>query len=95
MNNEANRKPLDGVVCSVDNCVFHSKGNRCVAGSIAVRMEKENPKAIPKPCAKPYKQFSIRLNLESIAGAAHLYNHIRDGQIYARTPSRMQASRPL
>jgi hypothetical protein len=45
MNNEANRKPLDGVVCSVDNCVFHSKGNRCVAGSIAVRMEKEKPES--------------------------------------------------
>jgi hypothetical protein len=34
---------LDGVVCSVDTCMYHTKGNRCAAGSIAVRMEKDNP----------------------------------------------------
>jgi hypothetical protein len=44
MNSE-NKKALDGVVCSVDTCVYHTKGNRCVADSIAVRMEKENQKS--------------------------------------------------
>ncbi|NLM62408.1 MAG: DUF1540 domain-containing protein [Clostridiales bacterium] len=45
MNKDTSRKPLDGVVCSVDTCVFHTKGNRCMADTIAVRMETENPKS--------------------------------------------------
>ncbi len=44
MNNpNAKNDVLDGVVCSVESCVYHTKGDRCTAETIAVRMEKENP----------------------------------------------------
>jgi hypothetical protein len=34
---------IDGVVCSVENCVYHTNGNRCSADTIAVRMENDRP----------------------------------------------------
>jgi len=44
MNNQGNgRNVLDGVICSVESCVYHTKGDRCTAETIAVRMEKEKP----------------------------------------------------
>lgn len=38
-----NKDIIDGVVCSVDTCKYHTKGNRCTADAIAVRMENDNP----------------------------------------------------
>ena len=31
----------DGVVCSVENCVYHTKANQCTADTISVKMEKD------------------------------------------------------
>ena len=37
------KESLNGVACSVENCVYHTKNNQCSADKISVRMQNDHP----------------------------------------------------